>query len=62
MATEREAAILKQVQELVAKLTREIPALMRSGDSWTITINGKGLDIDIDSRRKERLGKEAIQR
>ena len=34
------------------------PGTMRSGDSWTITINGKGLDIDIDSRRKEKLGKE----
>jgi hypothetical protein len=58
MATERETAIVKRVQELIAKLTRELPALMRSGDSWTITINGKGLDIDIDSRRKEKLGKE----
>lgn len=58
MATERDAAILQRMQELIAKLTREIPVLMRSGDSWTITINGKGLDIDIDSRRKEKLGKE----
>lgn len=61
MAQEREAMIVRRVQELVSKLTREIPGLMRSGDAWTITINGKGLDIDIDSRRREKLGKESLQ-
>lgn len=62
MAIELEELITQRVQELLSKLSREVPSLMRGGDSWTITINGKGIDVDIDWRTKEKLGMTAARR